>query len=121
MLVHSIKRSQEALSRTREIFEKVDRKLKERADEYRDVGAVYKIVLGGADGGTWLIDFRPGSIGVREEEGEAECTIETKDEHFVNLFDGKLSPENALLTGKVKISGDMLLAMRFGELLKKSK
>ena len=39
----------------------------------------------------------------------------------MNLFDGKLSPENALLTGKVKISGDMLLAMRFGELLKKSK
>ncbi len=117
MLVHSIKRSREALSRTREIFEKVDRKLKERADEYRDVGAVYKIVLGGADGGTWIIDFRQASIGVREEE----CTIETKDEHFVNLFDGKLSPENALLTGKVKISGDMLLAMRFGELLKKSK
>ena len=57
------------MSRTREIFEKVDRKLKERADEYRDVGAVYKIVLGGADGGTWIIDFRQASIGVREEEG----------------------------------------------------
>ena len=109
------------MSRTREIFEKVDGKLKERADEYRDVGALYKIVLGGADGGTWLIDFRPGSIGVREDDAEAECTIETKDEHFVNLFDGKLSPENALLTGKVKVSGDMLLAMRFGELLKKSR
>jgi putative sterol carrier protein len=121
MLVHSIKRSREELSRTREIFEKVDRKLKERAAEYRDVVALYKIVLGGADGGTWLIDFRQESIGVREQEGEAECTIETKDEHFVSLFDGKLSPENALLTGKVKVSGDILLAMRFGELLKKSR
>ena len=99
----------------------MNRKLKERADEYKDVKALYKIVLGGADGGTWLIDFRPGSIGVREDDAEAECTIETKDEHFVNLFDGKLSPENALLTGKVKVSGDMLLAMRFGDLLKKSR
>ncbi len=119
MLVHSKRRAR--LSRTREIFGKVDRRLKERGDEYKDVGALYKIVLEGADGGTWLIDFREGSMGVREEGGEADCTIETKDEHFVNLFDGKLSPENALLTGKVKIEGNMLLALRFGELLKKSR
>lgn len=109
------------MSRTREIFGKVDRRLKERGDEYKDVGALYKIVLEGADGGIWLIDFREGSMGVREEVGEADCTIEARDEHFVNLFDGKLSPEKALLTGKVKIAGNMLLALRFGELLKKSR
>ena len=107
------------LSKTREIFEKVDKKIKENPQEYTELGAVYKFVLDGPEGGTWVIDLRKDTIGVRESDEEANCTFETQDVHFIELFNGSLPPENAFVTGKVKLSGDVLLAVRFGELLKR--
>lgn len=103
---------------TREVFEKVDRKLKERSDEFIQLGAVYKFVLNGPDGGTWIVDLRQESFGVREAEEEAQCTFKSSDKNFVSLVTGKLRPESALLTGKVKLVGDIGLAMKFGELIK---
>lgn len=107
------------VSRTKEIFDKVERKLKERPDDFTKVGAVYKFVINGPEGGTWIIDLRKESLGIREADEDAQCTIQTKDEHFIDLFIGKLGAENALLSGKIKFSGDVLLAMRFADLLKK--
>lgn len=107
------------LSKTREIFEKIDKKIKENPQEYTELGAVYKFVLDGPDGGTWVIDLREATIGAREGDEEANCTFETQDIHFIELFNGSLPPESAFITGKLKLSGDVLLAMKFGELLKK--
>ena len=103
---------------TRDIFEKVDRKLRERSEEFTELGAVYKFVLKGPDGGTWIVDLREESFGVREAEEEAQCTFQASDQNFINLVMGKMRPESALLTGKVKIAGDIGLAMKFGELIK---
>lgn len=107
------------LSKPREIFEKVDRKIKENPEEYTELGAVYKFVLDGPDGGTWIIDLRKDTAGVREGDEEANCTFETQDVHFIELFNGSLPPENAFISGKLKLSGDVLLAVKFGELLKR--
>lgn len=104
---------------TVEIFEKVERKLREKPDEFSAVGAVYKFIIAGADGGTWIIDLRKETLGVRVSDEDAECTLEMLDEHFVDLFTGVLPPENALLSGKIKLSGNVLLAMRFADLLKR--
>lgn len=103
---------------TRKIFEKVERKLKERSSEFTELGAVYKFVLNGPDGGTWIVDLRQESFGVREAEEEAQCTFKASDQNFISLVTGKLRPESALLTGKVKLAGDIGLAMKFGELIK---
>jgi putative sterol carrier protein len=35
-----------------------------------------------------------------------------EDENFVNLLTGKLNGQTAFLTGKLKIQGDMTLAMK---------
>lgn len=104
---------------TVEIFEKVERKLREKPDEFSAVGAVYKFIIAGAEGGTWIIDLRKETLGVRVSDEDAECTLEMLDEHFVDLFTGVLPPENALLSGKIKLSGNVLLAMRFADLLKR--
>jgi len=114
-----LKRSDAPLPSTVEIFEKVERKLREKPDEFSAVGAVYKFIIAGADGGTWIIDLRKETLGVRVSDEDAECTLEMLDEHFVDLFTGVLPPENALLSGKIKLSGNVLLAMRFADLLKR--
>jgi putative sterol carrier protein len=107
------------MSTTKEIFEKVERKIKEKSQELSEVRAVYKFELEGPDGGTWIVDLREETMGVRQTEEEAQCTFRSKDVHFVSIFTGKLRPESALLTGKVKMSGDVALAMKLGQILRK--
>ncbi|MEM7007500.1 MAG: SCP2 sterol-binding domain-containing protein [Thermodesulfobacteriota bacterium] len=104
---------------TKEIFEKVERKLFEKSDQLDDIRGVYKFELAGPQGGTWIVDLREDTLGVREAEEEAQCTFKGSDENFINLFTGKLKPERALLTGKIKMSGDIGLAMKLGQLLRK--
>ncbi len=106
------------MATTREIFAKIDKKINERLTEFSKLGAVYKFILNGPDGGTWIVDLRENTYGVREAEEEANCTFNASDTHFIDMIDGKLRPENALLTGKVKFTGDIALAMKLGELLR---
>jgi len=112
-------KGQRSMATTREIFEKVERKIKERSDEFSKLRAVYKFELNGPDGGTWIVDLRKETLGVRQTEEDAQCTFKSSDVHFVDVFTGKLRPESALLTGKIKMSGDIGLAMKLGQLLRK--
>lgn len=107
------------MTTTKEIFEKVERKIRERSDELSEIRAVYKFELEGPDGGIWIVDLREETMGVRQAEEEAQCTFKSKDVHFISMFTGKLRPESALLTGKVKMSGDIALATKLGQILRK--
>ena len=83
------------MATTREIFEKVERKIKERSDELSDVRGVYKFELNGPEGGTWIVDLREETLGVRQTEEDAQCTFKASDAHFIALFTGKLQTECA--------------------------
>lgn len=107
------------MTTTKEIFEKVERKIRERSDELSEIRAVYKFELEGPDGGIWIVDLREETMGVRQAEEDAQCTFKSKDVHFISMFTGKLRPESALLTGKVKMSGDIALATKLGQILRK--
>ena len=101
-----------------EIFEKVERKIIDRSSELSELRAVYKFELAGPNGGTWIVDLREETLGVRQTQEDAQCTFKGSDENFVDLFTGKLKPERALLTGKIKMTGDIGLAMKLGQILK---
>ena len=47
----------------------------------------------------------------------ANCTIEMKDGDFVDIVTGKLNGQMAFMTGKLKIKGDMGLAMKLQKIL----
>jgi putative sterol carrier protein len=46
-----------------------------------------------------------------------DCTLIISRANLVNLLDGKLNPMVALATGKLKLSGDMKVAMGLAKLL----
>ncbi len=48
---------------------------------------------------------------------DANCTIQISYEDFNNLLKGKLNPMNAVMSGKIKIKGDMSVAMKLQSLL----
>jgi len=50
-------------------------------------------------------------------DGPADCTISLSLEDLVALLSGDLSPTMAFMTGKIKVSGDMTIAMALSQLL----
>lgn len=54
---------------------------------------------------------------VTTEDGDADCTISAEPDTFKEMFDGELDPTAAYMTGKIKIDGDMGVAMKLGSLL----
>ncbi|MDR0810562.1 MAG: SCP2 sterol-binding domain-containing protein [Gemmobacter sp.] len=55
--------------------------------------------------------------GVREGDDEAEVTLTAEAEVFQAILEGEMNPTSAFMTGKLKIDGDMGLAMRLGATL----
>ena len=87
-------------------------KLTDNADA-RSVNAIYQFNLDGDDGGTWSVDLTKDADHVSEGETEgANCTINMKSGDFINLWTGKLPAPQAYMMGKLKIKGDMGLAMK---------
>lgn len=65
------------------------------------------------DEGEILID----ADGARIEEGEADCTLIANAKTFEGVLRGDLNPAMAVMTGKLKIEGDMSVALKLGALL----
>ena len=45
------------------------------------------------------------------ENNEADCTISVSKEDFISLAEGNLDPMMAFMSGKLKVAGDMSVAM----------
>lgn len=72
---------------------------------------VVKFVLSGE--GAILMDAQ----GVRAGDGPADVTLTAATEVFVALLEGGLSPISAFMSGRLKIEGEMSLAMKLGKVL----
>ena len=66
----------------------------------------------GADG-VILIDGQK----VSTEDGAADCTITMSKDDFEALTTGELNPTMAYMQGKLKVAGDMTIAMQLSQVL----
>ncbi len=48
---------------------------------------------------------------------DTDCTIKISQDNLVKLLTGKLNPMTGVMMGKLKVSGDMSVAMKLGKLL----
>lgn len=87
--------------------------LKKQAANTAPFGAKLKFVI---DDHAILIDGTNGNA-VSLDDSEADCTISTDSESLMKMKSGDLNPMMAVMTGKVKIKGDMGLAMKLQSLL----
>ncbi|HEV8323120.1 MAG TPA: SCP2 sterol-binding domain-containing protein [Myxococcota bacterium] len=93
--------------------------LKENPARAAEVNAVYQFIITGDTGGTWVVDLKAEGGG-KVSEGprpDAQCTIECKDSDFIAIVTGKMPGPQAFMMGKLKIKGDMSLAMKLGKVL----
>ncbi|MGB3502509.1 MAG: SCP2 sterol-binding domain-containing protein [Mesorhizobium sp.] len=68
-----------------------------------DMGADGVIVIDGAS--------------ISTTDGPADCTIKVSMDNFKDLISGDLNPTSAFMTGKIKVEGDMSVAMALSQIL----
>lgn len=69
------------------------------------------------DEGVVYLDLTGDEAKITNEDKEADTTIITSIETLDGLRKGKINPMSAVFSGKVKIKGDMGLAMKLQSLL----
>ena len=65
----------------------------------------------------WIVDsqivfMNPDSGEITDDDVEAACTITTDMETFKGMYDKSVSPQAAFMTGKLKVEGDMGIALK---------
>lgn len=99
------------------VFSEINGRL--NPDKAKKINSTYLFDIGGADGGKWFADLtKADGPWIEKKDGEAKCTITVaKAEDWVAIASGKMNPTAAFMQGKIKVKGDMSLAMKLQSLL----
>ena len=80
--------------------------------------AAYQFELTGDGGGTFHAVFDQGASDIGEgPAANPGCTVTMAATDFVAMVGGQLNPTAAFMSGKLKLKGDMGLAMRLQSLI----
>jgi hypothetical protein len=103
----------------KDVFENhLPAKLQAKPDLVTKIGAVYQFDISGPGGGRWSVDCsQPGARIQAGSAPNAKCTVAATDQDFLAIVNGRLNPQMAFMSGKLKIQGDMGLAMKLQQIL----
>jgi len=69
------------------------------------------------DEGQWLVEVRDGAVTVSDGAGrDADVMIQVSSAVFDKIASGQQNPATAYMTGKLKITGDMNVALKLQKL-----
>ncbi|KAG8033956.1 hypothetical protein G9C98_008437 [Cotesia typhae] len=89
------------------------------ADLVRKTTAIYQFNITGDNPGTWFLDLKTGNgaleKGKPSQAADAILTMEANN--FFDMFSGKLKPATAFMMGKLKIDGNLQVAMKLEKLM----
>ncbi len=69
------------------------------------------------DGSVIYLDGASSPNGVSNEDKDADCTVDVTLADFVKIRAGELDGTTAFMMGKLKIQGDMAIAMKLASVL----
>jgi putative sterol carrier protein len=99
------------------VIARITEGLKKAIGEDCGLGARLKLKFG--DNGIIFLDARSRPNKVSNDDAEADCTLTMSLDTFQKLVGGEMSGTQAFLAGKLKIAGDMSVALRVGPLLRR--
>jgi hypothetical protein len=109
----------EQATSVKDVFERtIPAKFQSKPDVVTKINAIYQFNISGPGGGSWAVDCTaPGGRGPAGATQHAKCTVAATDQDFLNIVNGKLNAQMAFMSGKLKIQGDMGLAMKLQQIL----
>lgn len=104
-----------AYASCKEAFDSAASRFKKEAA--KGLSATYQFDLSGDGGGKWNIAIKDEQCEVKEGQAPSpNITLSMTAKDYLDMINGKLNGQMAFMTGKLKISGDMGLALRLQSL-----
>ncbi len=83
------------------------------------VNAVIQYHLSGNEGGEWIVSIKDGQCTVQQGTTPSpNMTLTADAQDYKDVITGKLNPMTAFMTGKVRLAGDLNLAMKLTSFFK---
>ena len=99
----------------KEFFDGLSDKLNAKPERIAGMDCVYQFRVSDA---AWNVKLADGKAAVAAGEAPSpNCTVTMAEADFLDLASGKLNGQMAFLTGKLKVAGDMGLALKLGSFL----
>ncbi|XP_030631662.1 sterol carrier protein 2 [Chanos chanos] len=103
------------------VFKEIENQLKEGGEQFvKKIGGVFAFKVKDGPGGkeaVWNVDVKNGKGSVDNDPGKkADCTISMSDADLLALMTGTMNPQTAFFQGKLKITGNMGMAMKLQNL-----
>jgi putative sterol carrier protein len=101
-----------------EIFDQMAANL--NADAAKGMNSTIQFNLAGDNGGEWYVTIKDSKAEVTKGKAASpNMTLSMTAQDYVDMIMGKLNGQMAFMSGKLKIAGDMGLAMKMQSLFKR--
>ena len=88
-------------------------------EKAQGINAVLQFKFSGSEPGDWYAELQDGKVNVQQGTyPNPKMTLSADSDDYIKIFTGQLDPMQAFMAGKLKLQGDLNLAMKMSQFFK---